>query len=328
MKHLEIRPASESDFTAVVNLSRVTYEDRLEAEHDCIPNRFKNWLTEPKRSSFVAELGDRVVGFRTFVVVNEGRSSACDAERIHPQFRRQGLQTQLVGANREYVRENYPNVSRELFYAPKQVYASRQELFADKVLFKQDTLAYYIDQTKLDLKKVNQEQDRLGVQVRSCSREEFEDEIISGVLFPKEVFTIDGLALEATRSNVGAMLKEGDKIIVDNTEDDEPFKSFSHGRLSRRNKWLHWECNVYAKHHLLFQAHVLEQVKYASEVLSPDNNLVLVIHFLSDRSMVSSGRKLLEGILAYKPCDCLNLKEEYVHKESLHDESENDDSFD
>lgn len=328
MKHLEIRPASESDFTAVVNLSRVTYEDRFEAEHDCIPNRFKNWLTEPKRASFVAELGDRVVGFRTFVVVNEGRSSSCDAERIHPQFRRQGLQTQLVGANREYIRENYPNVSRELFYAPKQVYASRQELFADKVLFKQDTLAYYIDQTKLDLKKVNQEQDQLGVQVRSCSREEFEDEIISGVLFPKEVFTIDGLALEATRSNVGAMLKEGDKIIVDNTEDDEPFKSFSHGRLSRRNKWLHWECNVYAKHHLLFQAHVLEQVKYASEVLSPDNNLVLVIHFLSDRSMVSSGRKLLEGILAYKPCDCLNLKEEYVHKESLHDESENDDSFD
>ena len=327
MQHLEVRPASESDLDAVMKLCRATYEDRTEADHDFLPNRFNDWLTEPKRSVFVAEIKGRIVAFRTFAIVNEGRSSVCDSEKIHPQFRRQGLQVQVVEANREFIRENYPSVSREFFCAPKQLYARRQELFSDQMLFKQDILAYYINQATFDLKKLNEVQDRLGPQVRPCSREEFEDEIIPGMLFPKEVFTIDGYVLEATRSNVGAMLKEGDKLVVDTTEDDEPFKSFSHGRLSRRHKSLHWECNVYAKHHLLFQLHVLEQVKFASEVQTSDDNLVIVVHFLSDRTMVSSGRKLLEAILCYKPCDCLNLKEEYVHKESLHNESENDDSF-
>lgn len=328
MDVLEIRPASENDFHAVMQLSRLTYEDKAEGEHDCIPHKFNGWLTEPKRSTFVAQLGDRIVGFRTFAIVNEGRSSVCDVEKINPQFLRQGVQIKMIEANREFIRQNYPNVSREFFYAPKQLYARRQELFSDQMLFKQDTLAYHVDQGKFDLKRVNEVQDGLGMQVRPCTREEFVDEIISGMLFPKEVFTIDGLALEATRANVGWMLKEGDKLIVDSSEeDDEPFKSFSQGRLSRRHKTLHWECNVYAKHHLLFQAHALEQVKFASEVLSTENNLVIVIHFLSDRSMVTSGRKLLEGILAYKPCDCLNLKQEYVHRESLHEESDNDDSF-
>jgi len=327
MDDLEIRPASESDLDAVMKLCRAIYEHKDEMDHECIPLKFSGWLTEPKRSVFVAQMKDRIVGFRTFAIVNDGRSSVCDAEKIHPQFRRQGLQIQVVEANREFIRKNYPNVSREFFYAPKQLYARRQELFSDEMLFKQDTLAYYIDQASFDLKRLNEVQGKLGLQVRPCSREEFEEEILSGVLFPKEVFTIDGLALEATRANVGAMLKEGDKIFVDTSEDDEPFKSFSHGRLSRRNNSLHWECNVYAKHHLLFQVHVLEQVKCASEVLSPDNNMVIVIHFLADRTMVSSGRKLLEGVLCYKPCDILNLKQEYVHKENLHEENEDDDSL-
>lgn len=327
MQRLEVRLASEDDLDAVMKLARAIYEDRHEGDHDFTPNRFNDWLTEPKRSVFVAEIKDRVVGFRTFAIVNAGRSSMCDAEKIDPQFRRQGLQVQMVQANREFIRKNYPNVSREFFYAPKQLYARRQELFFDQMLFKQDTLAYYLNQPTLDLKKLKDVQDRLGPQVRPCSREEFVDEIISGMLFPKEMFTIDGLVLEATRANVDAMLKEGDKMLVDETEDDEPFRSFSHGRLSRRNKSLHWECNVYAKHHLLFQVHVLEQVKFASEVMPADNDLVIAIHFLSDRTMVSSGRKLLEGTLCYKPCDCLNLKQEYVHKESLYEENENEDSF-
>ena len=323
MQHLEIRPASEDDFSAVVKLSRATFEDRAEADHDYIPNRFNDWLVEPKRSAFVAVIKDRVVGFRTFAIVNEGKSSVCEAEMIHPDFRRDDLQIQLIEANREFIRKNYPNVSREFFYAPKQLYARRKELFSDQMLFKQDTLAYYINQATFNLKKLNDVQERVGPQVRSCSREEFEDEIISGMLFPKEIFTADGMVLEASRANVGVMLKEGDKVLVDVTEEDEPFKSFSHGRLSRRNELLHWECNVYARHHLLFQVHVLEHVKFAAEVLSPDNTLVIVVHFLADRNMVSSGRKLLEGILCYKPCDCLNLKQNYVHKESIHLESEN-----
>lgn len=77
----------------------------------------------------------------------------------------------------------------------------------------------------------------------------------------------------------------------------------------------------------MFQVHVLEHVKFAAEVLSPDNNLIIVINFLADRNMVSSGRKLLEGILSYKPCDCLNLKQKYVHKESFQQDSQNGDAF-
>lgn len=323
MKHLKIRPALEDDLPAIVKLSRTTFDDRTEADHDYTPNRFNDWLVQPKRSVFVAVIKDRIVGFRTFAIVNEGRSSVCDAEFAHPDFRRDDLQIRLVEANREFIRQNYPNVSREFFFAPKQLYARRKELFYDQMLFKQDILAYYINQATFDLKKLNGVQERVGPQVRPCNREEFEDEIISGILFPKEIFTTDGLVLEATRANVGEMLKEGDKLLVDVTEEDEPFKSFSHGRLSRRSKFLHWECNVYAKHYILFQVHVLEHVKFAAEVLSPDNNLIIVINFLADRNMVSSGRKVLEGILNYKPCDCLNLKQKYVHKEIFKQDNQN-----
>lgn len=136
MEEVEIRPASLGDYDAVVELSRATYENKGDEDHDSIPTRFNGWLTEPKRAVFVAQIDDRIVGLRTFAIVNDGRSSACDVEKIHPQFRRQGLQIKMIEASRNFIRKNYPNVARELFYAPKKFYANRQELFADQMLFK------------------------------------------------------------------------------------------------------------------------------------------------------------------------------------------------
>lgn len=322
MEEVEIRPASHSDYDAVFELSRATYEDKADEDHDCIPSRFRDWLTEAKRAVFVAEIDDRIVGFRTFAIVNDGQSSACDVEKIHPKFRSQGLQIKMVEANRDFIRKNYPNVTRELFYAPKKFYARRQELFADQVLFKQDIIAYHIDLENFDEEKLNEVANNLALEVRPCTKEEFEDEILSiaGKLFPSEVFTMDGQALEATRSNMGAMVREGDKLLVDSNEDEtEPFKSYSHGRISPRNKSLHWECYIYTKSYFLFQVHLLGQVKCANEALADasSKNIVIVIHFLSDSRLVSYGRKLLEGVLAFKPCDRLNMKQEYVHEESL-----------
>lgn len=320
MEDVEIRPASLSDYDAVLELSRATYEDKAYEDHDCIPSRFNGWLSEPKRAVFVAQIDDRIVGFRTFAIVNDGRSSACDVEKIHPKFRSQGLQIKMVEANRDFIRKNYPNVTRELFYAPKKFYARRQELFADQMLFKQDIIAYHIDLENFDEARLNEVADSLALEVRPCTREEFAEEVLSiaGKLFPNEVFTMDGQALEATRANMGAMLREGDKLLVDSNEDEtEPFKSYSHGRTSPRSKSLHWECYIYTKSYFLFQVHLLGQVKCASEALADAKNTVIVIHLLSDSRLVSYGRKLLEGVLGFKPCDPLNMKQEYVHEESL-----------
>lgn len=320
MENLEIRLASVADYDAVVELSHATYEDKADEDHDYIPNRFHGWLSEPKRAVFVAEMEEQIVGLRSFVVVNDDQSSTCDVEKIHPKFRSQGLQIKMIEANRDFIRKKYPNVARELFYAPKKFYTQRQELFADQVLFKQDIIAYHIDLENLDVERLNEVATRLALEVRPCTREEFLEEIltIAFKLFPSEVFTIDGLALEATRANTSAMVRDGDRFLVDYNEDDsEPFKSYSHGRISPRNNSLHWECCIYTKSHFLFQVHLLGQVRCASEVLADNKNTVIVIHFLSDSRLVSYGRKLLEGLLGFKPCDRLNMKQEYVHEESL-----------
>lgn len=320
MEDVEIRPASLSDYDAVLELSRATYEEKGDEDHDRIPGRYNEWLSEPKRATFVAEIDDRIVGFRTFAIVNDGRSSACDVEKIHPKYRRQGLQIKMVEANREFIRKNYPNVTRELFYAPKKFYARRQELFADQMLFKQDIIAYHLDLENFDAARLNEVANSLALEVRPCTREEFAEEIlsISGKLFPNEVFTMDGQALEATRANMDVMIREGDKLMVDSNEDEtEPFKSYSHGRISPRSKSLHWECYIYTKSYLLFQVHLLGQVKSASEALADAKNTVIVIHFLSDSRFVSYGKKLLEGLLWFKPCYPLYMKMEYVHEESL-----------
>lgn len=320
MEGVEIRLASVADYDALVELSRATYEDKADEDHDYIPNRFQGWLTEPKRAVFVAEIDDQIVGLRSFAIVNDGRSSACDVEKIHPKFRRQGLQIKMIEANREFIHKNYPNVTRELFYAPKKFYTQRQELFSDQVLFKQDIIAYHIDLENFDVERLNEVANSLALEVRPCTREEFEEEILSIAfkLFPNEVFTIDGLALEVTRANVGAMVREGDRFLVDHNDDEsEPFKSYSHGRISPRNRSLHWECCIYTRSHFLFQVHLLGQVRCASETLADHKNTVIVIHFLSDSRLVSYGRKLLEGLLGFKPCDRLNMKQEYVHEETL-----------
>ena len=323
MEEVEIRPASLGDYDAVMELSRATYENKGDQDHDCIPTRFNGWLTEPKRAVFVAQIDDRIVGLRTFAIVNDGRSSACDVEKIHPQFRRQGLQIKMIEVSRNFVRKNYPNVARELFYAPKKFYARRQELFADQMLFKQDMIAYHLDLENFDKERLNEVANSLALEVRPCTKEEFADEILSiaGKLFPNEIFTMDGQALEASFANKSAMLKDGDMLLVDSNEDEsEPFKSYSHGRISVRSKSLHWECYIYTKSYILFQVHLLGQVKCASEALADAKSTVksvIVIHFLSDSRLVSYGRKLLEGILGFKPYDPLNMKQEYVHEESL-----------
>ena len=324
MEEVEFRLAAESDLDSVLELSRAICEIPSDEDHDFVANRFRAWLTEPKRSVFVAEVGDKIVGLRTFVIVNEGRSSVCDAERILPELARQGLLFRMVDANRDFIRKNYPNVCFERYFARRQFNQRRNEMYADKVLFKQDTLAYFLDAGNLDTGRVDEVADGLALKVTPCSKEVFADEILSvaGKLFPSEIFTIEGLAFEAKKSNMSSMFQEGDKFFVDHNEDvSEPLKSFSHGRLSPRVKFLHWDCYIYTKNSVLFQVHLLEHIKTAlteSQVLSAEkNSLLIVVHFLSDDRLLSYGRKLMEGVLALKPCDRLNMKQKFVHEESL-----------
>lgn len=63
MEDLEIRLASVADYGAVVELSRATYEDKADEDHDYIPNRFHGWLSERKRAVFVAEMDEKIVGY-------------------------------------------------------------------------------------------------------------------------------------------------------------------------------------------------------------------------------------------------------------------------
>ena len=121
MENLEIRLASVADYDAVVELSRATYEDKADEDHDYIPNRFHGWLSEPKRAVFVAEMEEQIVGLRSFVVVNDDQSSTCDVEKIHPKFRSQGLQIKMIEANRDFIRKKIPECGQRTLLRSKEV---------------------------------------------------------------------------------------------------------------------------------------------------------------------------------------------------------------
>lgn len=93
------------------------------------------------------------------------------------------------------------------------------------------------------------------LEVRFCIREEFVEEILLIVfkIFLSEVFIFDGMVLEVLWVNIGVMVRDGDRFLVDYNEDDfEFFKFYSYGRILLRNKLFYWECCVYIRSYFLF----------------------------------------------------------------------------
>ena len=286
---LTFRLAQFGDFDAVVKLSEGIYDGL-----DYLPLTFHKWLQKDNLVFLLAYSGDKLIGLTACFVVDEGRTFIRRAERILAELRGQGLVRQLREYARKYVREHYPSVQRERFTTPADLASS-----ADKTkLLEFDFLAYHVQ------KKFNGEAEiskTSSVGIKICSREYFSDVILSGPvkaqLFPDNIIVMNWCPFEPLRSNVDDILQESDEMFVEKCADDALPRSFSLGTFSPRVKFVKWLAAFYTNDIVLFEAHLLHQLKAASKVINGD---FIFISQVQDKSLTPLARKVMEEQLQLK----------------------------
>jgi len=289
---LTFRLAQSGDFDAVVKLSEGIYDG-----HDYLPFKFQKWLQRDNLAVLLAYSGDKLVGLQACFVVDEGRTFIRRAERILAGLRGQGLVRQLREFARKYVREHYPNVQRERFTTPADLASSADQ----RELLKFEMLSYQVER-KLPCEVAISA--RNAVEIEVCSKEYFSSIIFSspvgGELFPANVIVVSWCPLEPLRSNIDHILQESDEIFVEKCAGDASPRSLSFGAFSPREKFQIWLATFYTKDSVLFEAHLLHQLKRACEVINGD--FIFVVSF-QDKSLTPSARKMMEEHLQLKEHD-------------------------
>ena len=288
---LTFRLAQPGDFDAVVKLSEGIYDG-----HDYLPSKFHEWLQRDNLDVLLAYSGDKLVGLQACFVVDGGRTFIRRAERILAELRGQGLARQLRKFARKYVREHYPSVQRERFAAIIDIASS-----VDQTKFLEyDVLSYHVQKKfygEAEVSKTNL------VELKMCSREYFADVVLSdpvrALLFPDNIIIVNWCPFEPLRSNIDQILQESNEMFVEKCPDHVLPKSLSFGTFTRCVKFVNWITAVYTKDPVLFQAHLLHQLKRACEVIKGD----LIFLSFQDKSLTPLARKVMEEKLQLKTHD-------------------------
>ncbi|XP_020629121.1 histidine N-acetyltransferase-like [Orbicella faveolata] len=289
---LTFRLAQSGDFDAVVKLSEGIYDG-----HDYLPFKFHKWLQRDNLVVLLAYSGDKLVGLTACFVVDEGRTFIRRAERILAELRGQGLVRQLREYARKYVKEHYPSVQRERFTTPAGLASSVDQT----ELLEMGILSYQVDKTLSSQDAISTTN---AVEIEMCSKEYFSSVILSspvrGELFPANVIIVNWCPLELLRSNIDYMLQESDETFVEKCAGDASPRSFSFGAFSPREKFQQWLATFYTKDPVLFEAHLLHQLKRACEVINSD---FIFLVFFQEKSLTPSARKMMEEQLQLKEHD-------------------------
>ena len=285
---LTFRLAQSGDFDAVVKLSEGIYHG-----HDYLPFKFHKWLQRDNLAVLLAYSGDKLVGLVACFVVDEGRTFIRRAERILAELRGQGLARQLREFARKFVREHYPSVQRERFTTPVDFASSLDQT----KLLEIDIWSCEVEKQLLCQAKISTTN---AVEIEMCSREYFSNVILSSSvkeqLFPANVIVVNWCPFEPLRSNIDYMLQESDEIFVEKCGDDASPRSFSFGAFSPSVKFQQWEAAFYTKDPVLFEAHLLHQLKRACEVINGD----FIFFSSQDKSLTPSARKVMVEQLQLK----------------------------
>ena len=303
MKEISIRKAVATDFDAVLEMSEGIYSG-----HDYFPCVFHQWLAKPNRTIFVAQYGDKLVGLRAIHIVDEGKTFISQGLRIHPRFRGLGLSSRLIEAVHSFIRREYPRVCRERF-TTKSDNIERlaiQKKYGDKGLFERDILAYYVSKETLKPQTLEEVAENFGLKVKPCTRSFLYNCILDDSvanMFPGRAIIVDWEPFEALRSNIDCILEDNDCLFSDRDAADcsggQLPKSFAHGRRSPRVKHMHWVASIYTEDPVMFQVHVVQQLKSACEQVKGD----FIFSTFHKERHTRWGKKLLEETIGLKPVE-------------------------
>jgi len=291
MGTLTFRVAQPGDHSDVVKMSEGIYSG-----NDYLPLKFHQWLQRENLTVLLGYSDDKLVGLQACFVVDEGRTYIRRAGRIQPELRGQGLGRQLRECARKHAIDHYPSLQRERFTTTFDNASSVDQ----RKLLENDILSYQV-QKKLSCQAAIFTTN--AVEIEMCSKEYFSSVILSspmrGELFPANVIVVNWCPFEPLRSNIDYMLQESDEMFVDKCGDDALPRSFSFGTFSPRVKFVQWLAAIYTRDPVLFEAHLLHQLKRAREVINGD---FIFISF-QDKSLTPTARKVMEEQLQLKEHD-------------------------
>ncbi|EDO48972.1 predicted protein [Nematostella vectensis] len=275
--------------------------------HDYLPCIFIEWLNQPSRLIFVAEVGGKLVGLRAINIIDDGKTFISQGLRIHPDFRGLGLSSRLIAEVHDYIRKKYPSVVRERF-TTKSDNIERlaiQKKQGDRAVLDQDILAYHIPKNFLgNISEHSTVQS--SIKLHPYSKQDTEvilRESVANTLFQDNTLIIDWEPFEALRSNIDCIFQEWDCLFADRSasecRDGKWPKSFSHGRRSERVDCVHWVATIYTDDPVLFTAHVLRQLKAACGI-TRDKFVFSTFH---RPDMTEHGKQLLTAGLSLQPVE-------------------------
>ena len=271
---IQCRLASAADYEEILEMSEGVHDG-----YDYLPLVFHQWLEEPNRLVFVAQLEEKLVGLNSFSIISGGTTCVAQALRIHPNYRRKRLASYLRKAIHDYIRRNYPSVKQGLYTTTSSNTArlAMQKSCGDQLVLKYASFAVLVNKG-VKAEVFNEISRNLAVELKPCTRQDFHDVLLekprASRLFPGGCVSISWQPFEAIQSNIDYIFKDGDHVFVDWSGDGsqgERFpKAMSHGRLSKRVKCLFWLTTICTDDPVLLQANVLHQLKNACEVVEGD----------------------------------------------------------
>ena len=272
---IQCRLASAADYEEILEMSEGIYDG-----YDYLPFVFHQWLKEPNRLVFVAQLEGKLVGLSSIHIISGGKTCVTQQLRIHPNYRSKRLGSYLEKAMYDYMRRNYPSVKHALYTTMSYNTArlAMQKSRGDRLVLEQAILAFHVKKGGVKAEVLDEISRNLAVELKSCTRQEFLDVLLekprAGSVFPEGFVPIIWQPFEAIRSNIDYIFKEGDHVLVDLSSDGSQGKRFpkavSHGRLIELMSGLTWFSTICTDDPVLLQANAVHQLKNACEVVEED----------------------------------------------------------
>lgn len=256
-QELTFRLAQTGDFDEILKLSEEIY-----GGHDYLPLRFHTWMNMKNLDVMLAFSGEKLVSLVACSVVDDGKTHVTRAARTLREFRGRGIYKQLLQAMEDFVRTKFPSVLRRRFIIPEEKATTSFEELA-----KPDTLVCFVEKAAIQSRQFSSTVD--CVEIQSCTMDYLCSVIFSSPLVKKlfldGIIVVDCNPLEPVRSNIDYLIQEyGDiYVAVEKSTDDSSPRSVSLGLLSRRVKYNRWAVAIYSNDSVLYEAHLLHQLKRA-----------------------------------------------------------------
>ncbi|XP_066449869.1 probable N-acetyltransferase 16 [Eleutherodactylus coqui] len=104
---VDFAPATAEDYEEVMSISGGIYNGV-----DYLPFRYHAWLKDPQRRMFLAKCEGKVVGFESFILVDDGTTAVVEGLRIAPWMRGRGLAGLIQKFCFNTLHSDHPEVKR------------------------------------------------------------------------------------------------------------------------------------------------------------------------------------------------------------------------